>query len=96
MYQNIELKADTDISGSDLDKVRYYGAITKDEVSTDATLDLKDDKFIKVDLKALNSDGAELAKPEAAEYTVEANVSKAGVLAATTDLLLLKEQATLF
>lgn len=72
-----ELKADTDISDGDLAKV---GTTNKNEVSTDTTLDLKDDKYLKVDLKAFNSAGAELAKPAADEYEVKVFESKDGVL----------------
>ncbi|KAA9015519.1 S-layer homology domain-containing protein [Niallia endozanthoxylica] len=84
----LELKADTDISNgnvTDVDGVVTDAAVVKNQISTDSTLDLKDDKYIKIDLKGLNSAGAELAKLTTGEYTVEANVSKAGVLAKTTD-----------
>ena len=34
------------------------------QVSTDSTIDAGDDKYLLVNLKAFNSAGAELAKPE--------------------------------
>jgi archaellum component FlaG (FlaF/FlaG flagellin family) len=77
-----ELKADTDISNKDVEDINALVAgATKQQISTDATIDAKDDKFLKIDLKAFNSAGAELAKPEAADYTVETpNESKSGVI----------------
>jgi len=78
-----ELEVDTRISDSDVTKVNeaINATTTKDKISTDATLDVKGDKFLKLDLRAFNSDGVELAKPEVSNFMVETYVSKAGVLA---------------
>ena len=77
-----EFKADTDISDSDLDKVKKHdAAAVKSDVSTDSTIDDGDDKYLKLDLKAFNSEGAELAKPVADSYSVKVNPSKADVIA---------------
>ena len=76
-----ELTADTSISDGDVTKVNQVVTATKQQISTDTKIDVKDDKFLKVDLKAFNSTGVELAKPTTNSYTVEQpNVSKAGVI----------------
>ncbi|KAA9015514.1 S-layer homology domain-containing protein [Niallia endozanthoxylica] len=81
-----ELEVDTTISDSDVTKVNeaIHATIARDKISTDAILDAKGDKFLKIDLRAFNSDGVELAKPEVSNYTVETYVSNVGVLAATS------------
>lgn len=73
------LTVDSDISDAD---VNLTGASSKTEVSTDATIDTGDDKYVKINIKAFNSAGQELSSPIAGtDYTVTGvNVSKANVL----------------
>lgn len=62
-------------------------AVTKDDISTDATLDLLTDKYVKLNLKGLNSAGVEVSNQlvdgTVPDYNVTTNVSADGVLAAT-------------
>ncbi|WP_071393426.1 S-layer homology domain-containing protein [Bacillus tuaregi] len=78
-----ELEVDNNISDSDVTKINEVtnATIAKDKISNDAILDIKDDKFLKLNIQALNSDGVKLSKPEASSYTVTTYVSKVGVLA---------------
>ncbi|MFJ8246748.1 hypothetical protein [Peribacillus asahii] len=77
---------DNDITSTDLTAINTAvgKTLVKEQISTDATIDIKDDSYVKLSLKGLNSAGQEIdAKPAASSYTVTTNVSAAGVLAAT-------------
>ncbi|MCP3761432.1 S-layer homology domain-containing protein [Domibacillus sp. A3M-37] len=79
------LAVDTDISATDITDV---GATTKDQVSTDATLDNQSDKFLKLNIKGLNSAGVEVSDQEvdgtSDEYLVTVNPSAPNVIAGVT------------
>lgn len=83
------LTVDDSISDSELTALGLVDGdvISKDLVSKDATLDAYKDKFLKINIKGLNSAGVEVSTPEvdgtSSEYTVDVNVSKDGVLDAS-------------
>ncbi|OCA88877.1 S-layer homology domain-containing protein [Pseudobacillus wudalianchiensis] len=80
-----KLSLDSEISATDVSDVDTahtgVSGITKDQISTDATLDLQDDKYLKLDIEGLNSADVELASVAGSSYTVTTTVSKSGVLA---------------
>ena len=83
------LTADDDISAADVTAINTAigngAAVTKDQVSTDATIDLQSDKYLKINMKGLNADGVAVSNPQtkAAEYDVKVDASAPGVVAAT-------------
>lgn len=83
------LAIDDSISDAELTALTAVDASldSKDLVSKDATLDALKDKFLKINIKGLNSAGVEVSSPEvdgtSSEYTVDVNVSKDGVLDTT-------------
>ena len=80
-------KVDDSISTTDVtDVTTAVGvAVSKEQISTDTTLDLLDDKYLKVDLKGLNSAGVEVSNQNvnSSDYNVTVNQSAAGVLDAS-------------
>ncbi|MGG2066995.1 S-layer homology domain-containing protein [Bacillus sp. S14(2024)] len=81
------LTADDDITDTDLANINAAVSsttVTKEQVSTDATLDLQADKYLKINLKGLNADGVAVSNPQtkAAEYDVKVDASAPGVLTA--------------
>ena len=83
-----DISVDNSISDEDLAEidgaVTNATGITKEQISTDATIDANDDKYVKLRIKGLNSAGQEInSKPLANTYTVTTNVSAKDVLAAT-------------
>ena len=79
------INADTSISDSDMDKLDdVVTGITKEQISTDATIDSNSDAYVKLNIKELNSAGSELGDAKAADYTVTTAVSKADVLDTVT------------
>jgi hypothetical protein len=75
------LTVDSDISASDLTRINVSG-LTKNEVSTDATIDTGADQYVKINIKAFNSVSQEVGKPLAGtDYEVTGvNVSGVNVL----------------
>lgn len=80
------LAVDSDISADDVTAVATATSATvvEDQISTDATLDLQSDKYLKLNIKGLNSAGVEVVSaPASASYNVTVAPSRDGVLAAT-------------
>lgn len=79
------LTVDNAISGGDVTKVKDAGGTdaTKNNISTDATIDTGDEKYVKIDVKAFNSANQELPAPKAGtDFDVTAiNASDSDVLA---------------
>lgn len=82
------LAVDSDISSADVAAINTAlggGTLTASDISTDATLDLQSDKYVKINISGLNSEGVKVSNQEVdgtnGDYTVTVNQSKAGVLA---------------
>ena len=83
------LTVDNSISGGDVTKVVNAGGTdaTKNNVSTTSTIDTRDQKYVKIDVKAFNNRNQALSAPDAdTDFEVIAvNASAADVLAAAND-----------
>ncbi|MFC5540390.1 S-layer homology domain-containing protein [Ureibacillus suwonensis] len=84
------LAVDSDISSDDVDAIKTalgIDELTASDISTDATLDIQSDKYVKIDISGLNSAGVKVSdeQNDAEDYTVTVNQSKADVLAEIGD-----------
>jgi len=82
------LTVDSDITNSDVNRVNTDTGLTltKNDISTDATIDNGSDQYVKINIKGLNSAGQEIVTSPAAggNYTVSAvNPSDVNVLDTT-------------
>lgn len=81
------LTVDDDISDADVTALALVDpdVVSDADVSEDVTLDLQTDKFVKINVKGLNSSSVEVSDQDndAADYAVTTNLSNVGVLDAT-------------